>query len=222
LGIPILLLHSEQDEIVPPQHCEQIISRIVSKFERVPINDCTHNQARPHAAILDVFMRLERFNKQESYHHRKHNESVSRDMTISYSVDRRRGIFVYTPSKDKDPRLTLDPSFSVLRDTIEVEAVKTDNPLRSPRSRTTLLRKQPAGLKLSRRSKELPGKGDFMESESLLSNLNTIDSETTKLLNQKLSDIKEREKGVARLGRNKRFNNDKRKEIKLTHHRYLE
>lgn len=33
---------------------------------------------------------------------------MSRDMTISYTSDRKRGIFVYTPSKEKDRKTIVD------------------------------------------------------------------------------------------------------------------
>jgi hypothetical protein len=46
-------------------------------------------------------------------------------MTISYSCEKKRGIFVYTPSKEKDSKNTIDDfkdnkrnSLSLLRDTI--------------------------------------------------------------------------------------------------------
>lgn len=55
-------------------------------------------------------------------------------MTISYSCDRKRGIFVYTPSKDKDKNTICDEynpkgrnSLSLLRDTIEITAIKTED-----------------------------------------------------------------------------------------------
>jgi len=69
----------------------------------------------------------------QSYSDKKMNESLSRDMSISYSCEKKRGIFVYTPSKEKDKKGTAGDnlrantrnSISILRDTIEIEMIKT-------------------------------------------------------------------------------------------------
>ena len=48
---------------------------------------------------------------------------MSRDMTISYTADRKRGIFVYTPSKEKDRKSTIDQygyGSTMLREVFEV------------------------------------------------------------------------------------------------------
>lgn len=65
LTIPTVFLYSEQDEIIPSDHCERIIKNVSSKFEKMLINDCTHNQLRPEATIKEVVSKLERFSRQQ-------------------------------------------------------------------------------------------------------------------------------------------------------------
>jgi pimeloyl-ACP methyl ester carboxylesterase len=38
LSIPIIMLYSEKDEVVPPSHSERLIKNIKSKFEKILIN----------------------------------------------------------------------------------------------------------------------------------------------------------------------------------------
>jgi pimeloyl-ACP methyl ester carboxylesterase len=63
LSVPVLFVYSENDEIIASSHCERLMKNIDSKYQKIVITPCTHNQTRPSSAINEVFRVLGRFAK---------------------------------------------------------------------------------------------------------------------------------------------------------------
>ncbi len=67
LPIPIIMVYSEKDEVVPPSHSQRLIRNIKSKFEKILINDCNHNEARPPSVITSIFEKIDKYSRTMHY-----------------------------------------------------------------------------------------------------------------------------------------------------------
>lgn len=142
----MVFLYSEKDEIVPPAQCEQILKNIHSKYEKVLINDCTHNQTRPPQVLRDIFAKLEKYNRLRTHENRRLMESFSRESVLNTSMEKKRGIFVYTPSKELKKTIEVDqkPTFHPILD-IEYDLPESLRP-KSPPRKLSLGRRNPINL----------------------------------------------------------------------------
>lgn len=102
INIPAIFVYSETDEVIAPSHSERLMRNMDSKYRKVMIN-CTHNQARPRESIRNIFTIIEQFSKAGMSEQRRLDCETSKEMTVhsaNKSLDRKRGINVFTPSKE--------------------------------------------------------------------------------------------------------------------------
>ena len=152
-----------------------------SKFEKIIINECTHNQSRPDYVIKDILSKIEKFTRQKNHQSKKMSESISKDMTISYSIDKKRGIFLYTPSKEKQNRTIQyqnEPRNSYA--TIQHHHPHQSQP-KSPKSISTTMRRSAMKFKNPNLDNCML-KAPLRPERKHMSNMATIDVQTTNLI----------------------------------------
>jgi hypothetical protein len=97
---------------------------------------------------------LEKFTRTKHYEDKKLNESIAKDVTINYSCEKKRGIFVYTPSREKEYK-TIDYEQenqvgNNRHETIDFSNAKYECIIKSPRTDHGHLRRSRISLQSSK------------------------------------------------------------------------
>jgi hypothetical protein len=114
LALPAVFLLSQQDEVIPPEHTSRIVKLMASRFERLQIDECTHNSARPRAVVEKVFEMVGRMGKRRERGDRGERGGRGRIGEGEEEVgrgesERKRGIYVTTPSRELRDTSGKDP-----------------------------------------------------------------------------------------------------------------